>query len=586
MALRIALAQINPLVGDVRGNTNLVLEAWREAAKQGADLVVFPELALSGYPPEDLLLKAEFVAANVDAVERTAAEGPGGTVAVVGFVAHDGVAADDREWDFTVPARNDLHDSVAVLADGQVIGVYHKGRLPTYGVFDEARWFRAGYEPLVVNLAGVALGVTICEDIWTPKGPLTVAAQRGARVVVVLNASPYHRGKRDQRERWVRHHAVQDGVWVVYCNAVGGQDGLVFDGDSFVCAPDGTAVARAAQFAEDLLFVDTEVGHASEIPLLPGGRSPAPHVPQPAPAVELRGKVGARPALGDKPQQPRLDPVGEVWAALVLGTRDYCRKNGFEQAVVGLSGGIDSAITAAIAVDALEAHNVLGVLMPSPHTSEQSLQDAEAVAKNLGISTAGIEITTLMKGFEDALSDLFVGREPDETEENIQARIRGVLLMAIANKLGPIVLATGNKSEAAVGYATLYGDMVGGFAPLIDVHKLLVYELAHHRNERGEVIPPSVLSKPPTAELRPGQRDEDTLPPYEVLDPIMCAYVEEDLSVDDIVERGYDRFTVRHVIAMIDHTEYKRRQAALGVRMSQRAFGKDRHIPVTNGWKG
>ncbi|MFN2556444.1 MAG: NAD+ synthase [Nitriliruptorales bacterium] len=569
MALRLALAQINPLVGDVDGNTNLVLAAWREAARQGADLAVFPELVVSGYPPEDLLLKAEFVAANGEAIERAAAQGPEGTVAVVGFVARDGRAADTREWDFTVPARDDLHDSAAVLADGDVVSVYHKRRLPTYGVFDEARWFTAGQEPLVVNVAGVATGVVICEDIWARQGAMVDTARRGARVVVVLNASPYHRGKRDQRERWVRHHAEQDGIWVVYCNAVGGQDGLVFDGDSFVCAPDGAVVARAAQFAADLLFVDLEVG-AEPV----------------AGAANLRGNPGERAELSSAPPKPRLDPVAEVWEALVLGTRDYCRKNGFERAVVGLSGGIDSAITAAIAVDALEAHNVLGVLMPSPHTSEQSLQDAEEVAKNLGIATARIDIRALMEGFEDALSDLFAGREADETEENIQARLRGMLLMAISNKLGPVVLATGNKSEAAVGYATLYGDMVGGFAPLIDVHKLLVYDLARQRNERGEVIPQSVLTRPPTAELRPGQRDEDTLPPYEVLDPIMCAYVEDDLSIDDIVARGHERHTVRQVVAMIDHTEYKRRQAALGVRITERAFGKDRHIPVTNGWKG
>ncbi|MDP8961396.1 MAG: NAD+ synthase [Actinomycetota bacterium] len=587
MALRIALAQINPLVGDVIGNTDLVLTSWRRAADSGADLVVFPELVVTGYPPEDLLLKPEFVAANLEAVERAATEGPQGTAAVVGFVARDGRATDAREWDVTVSARDDLHDSAAVIADGEVIGIYHKGRLPTYGVFDEARWFTAGYQPLVVKVAGVAVGVVICEDIWNGEGPLTTAARHGARVGVVLNASPYHRGKRDQRERWVRHHARQDGIWVAYVNAVGGQDGLVFDGDSFVSAPDGVVVARAVQFDEDLLVVDLEVGVGERSWLAQDRGRDRLVDDEPRPdAVNPRGRVGQRPELPDRPQRPRLDPVAEVWEALVLGTRDYCRKNGFERAVIGLSGGIDSSLTAAIAVDALGADNVLGVLMPSPHTSEQSRDDAEAVAKNLDISTDRIEITALMEGFADALADLFAGRERDETEENIQARIRGVLLMAISNKLGPIVLATGNKSETAVGYATLYGDMVGGFAPLVDVHKLLVYDLARHRNERGEVIPESVLTKPPTAELRPGQRDEDALPPYEVLDPIMCSYVEDDLGVDAIVERGYDRDTVRQVVGMIDHVEYKRRQAALGVRITQRAFGRDRHVPVTNGWKG
>ncbi|MGH3441636.1 MAG: NAD+ synthase [Nitriliruptorales bacterium] len=553
MALRLALAQVDTLVGDIDGNVDRILAAWRRAAEAGADLVAFPELAVTGYPPEDLLLKPEFVEANTAAVRKLAERGPTETAAVIGFVGqddgHGDGDGDGREWDVTVAAREDLHNSAVAIVEGRVVGTYHKGRLPIYGVFDEARWFGVDDDPLVVEVAGTRVGITICEDMWTEGGPVARSVAAGAEAVVNINASPYHRGKHEDRERWARHHAGSRDVWVAYVNCVGGQDGLVFDGDSFVCAPGEDVVARGAQFAEDLVVVDLDPD-------------------------------------AERPQVPdRLDPVEEVWAALVLGTGDYCRKNRFEKAVVGLSGGIDSSVTAAVAADALGPENVLGVLMPSRFTSDASIEDAEELGANLGIELVTLPITDGVEALEGTLADLFAGTERDETEENVQARIRGVLLMAISNKFGHIVLSTGNKSEAAVGYSTLYGDMAGGFAVLIDVNKQLVYALARRRNERGAAIPERVLTKAPSAELRPDQRDEDSLGPYEVLDPILCAYVEEDTPIDEIVALGYDLDTVRRVVRMVDRAEYKRRQAPPGVKITERAFGQDRRVPITNAWR-
>ncbi|MFN2557295.1 MAG: NAD+ synthase [Nitriliruptorales bacterium] len=565
--MRIALAQINPVVGDVPGNVQRVLEAWQQSADAGVDLVVFPEMVITGYPLEDLLLRPELVATSQQAVDRLSSQAPSGTVAVVGYLTRDGAPVVRREWDAGTVTRDDLQNSAAVLADGQIVGVYHKGRLPRYGAFEEERWLAPGYSPLVVNVAGVPVGVTIRDDLWTEEGPVTAAARRGARLVVVLNTSPYHRGKRDKRERWVRHHAARDQVWVAYLNAFGGHDGLIFDGDSVVYGPDARVVKRAVQFGGDLLFVDLDID------------------PVPVPgAPELSGYEGERKPLPDRHDAPRLDPVGELWAALVLGTRDYCRKNGFEHVVVALSGGIDSSTTACVAVEALGPDNVLGVRLPSRHTSEESLRDAEQLAKNLGVELETLPIDPTHEAFEETLSDLFAGLDRDETEENIQARIRGVLLMAISNKFNRLVLATGNKSEAAVGYATLYGDMVGGFAPLIDVYKQQVYELARHRNERDQVIPANVFEKPPSAELSPGQRDADALPPYEVLDAILQAYLEESRDFEDIVAEGHDRDTVRRVIQELHWAEFKRHQAAPGVRVSQHAFGLDLYLPVPNHW--
>jgi NAD+ synthase (glutamine-hydrolysing) len=567
VALRLALAQLNPTVGAVSANTDAVLAAWRAAEDAGADVVAFPELAVTGYPPQDLLLEPEFVAAAVQACDRLAAEAPPSPAGIVGLVDHVEEEQRSRAWDVTVPARDDLRNAAAVIAGGRVLGTYHKARLPTYGVFDEARWFTPGTRPLLFAVDGTNVAVTICEDLWADDGPVDEAARLGAQVVVNINASPYHRGKRSQREHWVRRHAQRHGFWVGYLNAVGGQDGLVFDGDSLVASPDGEVVARGHQFAEDLVVADLDVE------------------PQDSPGLPQVEGAAHKPALPCRDEPERLDPVAEVWNALVLGTYDYCRKNGFERAVVGLSGGIDSSVTAAVAADALGPENLLTVAMPSPFTSRESLEDAEAVASKLGAAYAVIPIEDLMDGFDAALADVFEGLEPDVSEENIQARIRGVLLMAVSNKLGHIVLSTGNKSEAAVGYSTLYGDMVGGFAVLLDVEKRLVYELARHRNGRGEVIPQRVLDKPPSAELRPDQTDEEALGPYEVLDGILRLHIEEAMGVADIVAGGYDEDTVRRVVAMVDRAEYKRRQAAPGVKITERSLSLDRRVPITNAWR-
>jgi NAD+ synthase (glutamine-hydrolysing) len=587
VALRVALAQIRALVGDIDGNVDHILDAWRRAADAGADLVVFTELTTTGYPPEDLLLKPEFVHANIDAVQRLATEGPGGTVALVGYVGTDEgdlVRNDpgrDEGWEVASAAGVSLTNSAAVLADGRVVATYDKFRLPNYGVFDEARYFTPHDEPVVVRIAGVPVGVTVCEDLWVHPGPVGHAVEHGARLVANLNASPYHRGKRDEREEWARAHATRDGVWLAYVNVVGGQDDVVFDGDSFLMDPDGTVVARGAQFDTDLVIVDVPIDPVED-----------EHAD-----ADLPGFTGDRPPLPEREPADRLDPVGEVWHALVTATRDYCHRNGFEQAVIGLSGGIDSAVVAAIAADALGGEQLVGVAMPSPYSSDHSLADAKALADNLGAHYHELRIDAPMTAVGDVLGDLVVtdfgaaheqGREPGVAYENIQARLRGLLVMALSNEHGSIVLTTGNKSEYAVGYATLYGDMAGGFAPLKDVPKLLVYELARWRNEQAgrEVVPASTIDKAPSAELRPEQRDDDSLPPYAVLDDIIEGYVEKDLGIKGLVERGHDEATVRQVLRLVDRAEFKRRQAAPGPKVTTRAFGRDRRVPMTNGWRG
>jgi NAD+ synthase (glutamine-hydrolysing) len=571
--LRVAMAQIAARVGDVGGNVRTILDTWARAADHGADLVVFTELTITGYPPEDLLLKREFVDANLAGLDRLADQGPPGTVAVVGYVgAGEGDATDVDHWDVALATRN-LTNSAAVLADGAIVATYDKLRLPNYGVFDEARYFTPRDTPCVIDVAGVPVGVTICEDLWTEEGPVQAAARAGARVIANLNASPYHRGKRDDRENWVHHHATTGGVWLAYCNVVGGQDEVVFDGDSMLADPEGRIVARGAQFAEDLVIVDVEVG------------DPAPP-PDSRPA--LRGHPGERQSLTVAPPVPRLDPTGEVWAALVRATRDYCHRNGFRDAVVGLSGGIDSAVVATIAVEALGADHVTGVAMPSPYSSTHSVADAEALAASIGCRLERLPIDGMLAAAGDTLGDLVETGFDDGAGvayENLQSRLRGMLLMALSNEHGSIVLTTGNKSEYAVGYATLYGDMAGGFAPLKDVPKLLVYELARWRNRDGEVIPASTIDKAPSAELRPGQVDQDSLPPYEVLDDLVTAYVELDLGIDRIAARGHDLDLVRRVVQMIDGAEYKRRQAAPGPKITERAFGRDRRVPITSGWR-
>ncbi len=572
MQLRVALGQIAARVGDVDGNLDRVLRAWQRAADAGADLVVFTELTITGYPPEDLLLKREFVEANLAGLERLAAIGPAGTSAVVGYVgAGEGDATDTAHWDVALATRN-LTNSAAVLRDGEIVASYDKLRLPNYGVFDEARYFSPRDRPCVADVAGVPVGVTICEDLWTESGPVQAAVAAGARVVASLNASPYHRGKRDDREAWARHHATRGRAHLLYTNLVGGQDEVVFDGDSMIVAPDGEVVARGAQFEEDLVLVD-----------LPAQTS--------TPATTPPGAT--RPTLTAHTSPPRSDAVGEIWHALTRAIADYCRHNGFAEAIVGLSGGIDSAVTATLAADALGPDHLLTVAMPTPWSSQHSLADASVLAHNLGTLHHELPIAEPLAAASRQLSDLVVtgferedGRQPGTAYENLQARLRGVMLMTLSNERGSIVLTTGNKSEYAVGYSTLYGDMAGGFAPLKDVAKLLVYDLARWRNRRDEVIPASTIDKPPSAELRPDQFDQDSLPSYEVLDDIVAAYVEDDLGIDAIVARGHEEADVRRIVRLIDGAEFKRRQAPPGPKITERAFGRDRRVPITNGWRG
>jgi NAD+ synthase (glutamine-hydrolysing) len=556
--VRVALAQIDPTVGDVDGNAAKVAEWIGRARGEGAELVVFPELCIPGYPAEDLYLKRHFVEANRHAVKELARE-TGGVVALVGFAEPVADGADGRH----------AHNSLAVLADGEVRAVYRKNRLPNYSVFDEQRYFVPGGEPATIEVAGETVGLTICEDVWVPGPPASAEAEAGATLIANPSGSPYHRGKGREREAMLAERARAYGAHFAFCNLVGGQDELVFDGHSFVVAPDGAVIARAAQFEEELLVCD---------------------VPPPAPSHL------AEP----------LSDLAEVYAALRLGLRDYVVKNGFRHIGVALSGGIDSALVALLAVDALGAESVTCVSMPSPHSSAGTQADARAIAANLGVELVEISIETAMGEYERALSPAFgAGRdgdgadgslprdptrphEPDLAAENIQARIRGNLMMALSNKHGWLVLTTGNKSEMSVGYATLYGDMAGGFAAIKDVPKTLVYELVRHRNAEAEreLVPASVLERAPSAELRPGQRDSDSLPPYELLDRILESYVEHDEGREEMIAAGLPAETVDEVVRMVDRSEYKRRQAAPGIRITPKAFGRDRRLPITNRFRG
>ncbi len=570
--LRVALAQMNLVVGDLEGNTRRMVEWMHRAREQGAHVVLFPELAITGYPPEDLLLKPDFVEANLRALGELARSAVD-VVAVVGFV--------DR--------ANYLYNAAAVCAGGRVQGVYHKRLLPNYGVFDEKRYFAPGKEVPIFLLGELPVAVNICEDIWFPDGPCALQARAGALVVFNINGSPYHRAKWREREEMLRTRARDCGVVLCYVNLVGGQDELVFDGDSLVLDQGGRVVARAPQFEETLLLCDVHIAAAQRQRARRTGVDEAERLPLGDPAqcpvipVELPRR-DALPPLSPVVAHP-LDDLEEVYRALVVGTRDYVRKNGFQQVFVGLSGGVDSSVVATVATDALGAEAVVGVCMPSMYTSPESVRYAEELARNLGIRLWVLPIRAPFEAFQEVLRPWFAGLPPDVTEENLQARIRGNLLMALTNKFGGIVLTTGNKSEMSVGYATLYGDMAGGFAVLKDVPKTLVYALARWRNARGPVIPEGVLTRPPTAELRPGQTDQDTLPPYEVLDPILELYVEQDTPPEDIVQAGFDPEVVSRVVRMVDQSEYKRRQAPPGIKITPRAFGRDRRLPITSWYR-
>ena len=567
--IRIAACQVDAVVGDLDGNVDRILASLEKAEAAGADVAVFPELAITGYPPEDLLLKPGFVEDNLEALHKLAAR-TGRCAAAVGFV--------DR--------RRDLFNAAAVCAFGTVQGAYHKRVLPNYAVFDEQRYFSPGEEELrLFVIGGVPCGISICEDSWDPSGPIAEQAAGGAELVLNLNASPFYRGRVGERERMLATRAADASCALVYVNQVGGQDELVFDGASMVFDADGRMVASAPQFEEAVLVVDLDVHPVFRKRLVdPRGRASAPALDTVVVTDTPTPQEERLPAT----LAPSVHPVDEVHNALVLGTRDYVVKNGFTDVVIGLSGGIDSSLVAAVAVDALGAEHVHGVSMPSRFSSEGASSDAVALADALGVDLRVIAIEPAHAALLDMLAPSFEGRDEDITEENLQSRIRGTVLMALSNKFGWMVLTTGNKSEMAVGYSTLYGDTAGGFAVIKDVPKTLVYELCRRVNERAgrEIVPEAVLTKPPTAELKADQRDDDSLPPYEVLDPILEAYVERDLTAGELVESGYDADVVRQVVRLVDVAEYKRRQTPPGVRVSPKAFGKDRRVPITNRYRG
>ncbi len=578
---RVAMAQINTTVGDFEGNTRKIIERIEQAEALGADIVSLPELAVTGYPPEDLLIKTDFIEENRVCLEEIARHARR-TAAVVGFV----------------DSADHLYNAAAVLYEGRVAGVYRKMRLPNYGVFDEKRYFQPGTESPVYVIRGVPVAVNICEDIWAPGGPLLAQALAGALVAVNINGSPYSAGKWRVREEMLKTRARDYAIAIAYNNLVGGQDELLFDGLGVIIDPGGQVVARAQAFEETLVAVDLDIDAIRGIrrynPIRTpdalqseGVRAPVFTLSPEAPAAG-EGAAGARPPLPAFAIVEPPDDVEEVYRALVLGTRDYVRKNGLRIVVLGLSGGVDSSLVACIAADALGPESVKGVMLPSRFTSEASRRYARELVQALGIEPIELPIDSVVTAYNQVLAKPFAGRAPDVTEENLQARARGNLLMALSNKMGWLVLTTGNKSEMSVGYATLYGDMAGGFAVIRDVPKTLVYNLARWRNARGDrsVIPQGVLDRAPTAELRENQTDQDTLPPYEALDPILQLYVEDDRSAEEIAALGFDPGTVARVIAMVDRSEYKRRQAPPGIKITPKAFGRDRRLPITNWYRG
>jgi NAD+ synthase (glutamine-hydrolysing) len=566
--VRIALAQVNPTVGDLEGNTRLIVDWIGKAREVGADIVCFPELVITGYPPEDLVLKPSFVRDNLAQLE-VVAKATDGIAAVVGFVDDEG----------------DIFNAAALLQGGAVKAIYHKVFLPNYGVFDEKRYFEPGHRSPIVELDGVRIGLSVCEDCWFPSGPMAWEAHHGAQLLININGSPYHYGKRAPREAMVAERATDYGSFVAWVNTVGGQDELVFDGNSVVFDPYGRLLARAGSFVPELLVCDID----TDVPV----HRPVENLRHEAEAAErlelevIETQISDTPATTAKPAikssmtQP-LEGAAEIYAAVVLGTHDYIRKQGFEKVVIGVSGGVDSALTAAVACDALGPENVIGVRMPSRHTSPESLEDAGELAENLGMQLLDFSIEPAHKGFEQILADAFKGTKPGTAEENLQPRIRATILHALSNKFGYIVLSTGNKSELATGYTTLYGDLAGGYAVLKDITKTTVYDLCRYRNSLGQAIPERTLTKPPSAELKPGQQDTDSLPAYEELDPILIGYIEEDLSPEELIAAGHRPETVARVIQLVDRSEYKRRQAPPGVKITPRAFGRDRRMPIIN----
>ena len=579
---------MNATVGDLQGNADRMLALVREARERQADLVAFPELALTGYPPEDLLFKRQFLLDARAQLERMAEAADGVTIVVGvpdlvdGEPFHLGAAL------YPDQVEGRIYNGAAVLHNGGVASVYRKILLPNHGVFDEERYFARGNECPVFEINGVQAGVNVCEDIWYDTGPATVQRLAGAEVIVTINGSPYHQGRFAQRSAMLSRRAAEHGCFLAYVNLIGGQDELVFDGQSLVYDPRGQLIARAPQFEESLLLMDVDADQVG---------SPDPEGPLARPGLDTIGEPRRYFLSGASDAPPRealaasiaeeLHPLTEVYQALVTGTRDYVLKSGFRGAVIGLSGGIDSALTTAVAADALGPDRVTTFFMPSQYTSGQSWDDSKALTDNLGVRLVSLPIRPIFDEFLETLAGEFAGKEPDTTEENLQARIRGNLLMAASNKFGWIVLTTGNKSEMATGYATLYGDMAGGFAVIKDVPKTLVQQLARHRNVIAgrEVIPESIIVRPPTAELRPDQKDEDSLPPYDVLDPILQAYVEDDRSFDEMLAAGMPRDAVELTVRLVDRSEYKRRQAPPGVKITRRNFGRDRRLPIVNRYR-
>lgn len=538
ITIRLAQAQINSTVGDISSNAEKIISYIKAAQVSGADIVTFPELAVTGYPPEDLLFKSHFIKRNEEALNNLA-KYVDDIIAIVGFV--------DKK-------NNGIYNAAGVLHKKRVVGIYHKMLLPNYSVFDELRYFRAGETPSVFDINGIKFGIAICEDAWHVKGPLARQVKKGAKLIMTINSSPYHIGKIKERESIIQNNARANGVFISYTNMVGGQDELVFDGRSMLVDRSGNVVARGKAFEEDMLISEIVLGRAN--------------------------KVGSKKNIL-KP----IDSTEEVYKALVLGLKDYVSKNGFKKVAIGLSGGIDSALVAVLAVDALGKENVVGIFMPSRYSSRESADDAKELAVNLGIRYETISIESVFRAYLDSLDRLFLDSDVNIAEENLQARIRGNMLMALSNKFGWLILTTGNKSEMSTGYATLYGDMAGGFAVIKDVPKTLVYKLSIYRNSITKLIPESILTKEPTAELKPNQKDSDTLPPYTKLDPILKSYIEDDLDIKRIVSSGFKSSDVLRVVDMVDRSEYKRRQSPPGIRITPRAFGKDRRMPITNRFK-